>query len=82
MITQNEIALHLIKEDIKYHKLIKHLAEMDVHIEFYPDISSAVQACIAPHLNEMETQEWHDRYVQLIGLKKEEEYIYEQLKAS
>ena len=82
MNTQNQIAIHLIKEDIKYHDLVYHLSEKEVHIEIYPDIPTAVQALIAPDLTEMETQEWHDQYVQLVRLRKSEVEIYQQLKTT
>lgn len=65
--TNQEIAQHLINEDIKYHKLVKHLAEVDVHIEFYPDIATAVQQLTVPNLSEDEQQEWTDRYVEMMG---------------
>lgn len=69
--TNKEIALHLIQEDIKYHELVKHLAEVDVYIEFYPDIATAVQGLIAPDLSEMEQQEWTDWYVRLMRERTE-----------
>lgn len=65
--TNQEIAQHLINEDIKYHKLVKHLAEADVHLEFYPDIATAVQHLTAPNLSEDEQQAWTDRYVERMG---------------
>ncbi len=65
--TNQEIAQHLINEDIKYHKLVKHLAAMDVHLEFYPDIATAVQQLTAPGLSEEEEQVWTDQYVEMIG---------------
>lgn len=70
--TNQEIAQHLINEDIKYHKLVNHLAEMDVHIEFYPDIATAVQALLAPDLSEAEQQSWMDRYVEVMGKAQNE----------
>ena len=69
--TNQEIAFHLIQEDIKYHKLVKHLAEMDVHIEFYPDMATAVQKLLAPDLNDQGIQNWTDHYVQLMNERTE-----------
>lgn len=70
--TNQEIAQHLINEDIKYHKLVNHLAAMDVHIEFYPDIATAVQVLLAPDLTEAEQQNWTDRYVEVMGKAQSE----------
>ena len=72
--TNQEIAQHLINEDIKYHKLVKHLAEVDVHIEFYPDIATAVQQLTAPNLSEEEQQVWTDRYVEMMGRTEEDTF--------
>lgn len=69
--TSKQIALHLIKEDLKYHRLVHHLAQMDVHLEFYPDIARAVQALLFPDLVQEQEQQWTDRYVQLIGMALE-----------
>ena len=80
--TKNEIALHLIKEDIKYHKLIKQLAEMELHLEVYPDLATAVQACLAPNLSEQDQQTWNDKYVQLLGQNVKSEEVMQLLMAS
>jgi len=69
--TNQEIAFHLIQEDIKYHRLVKHLAEMDVHIEFYPDIATAVQKLIAPDISVQKIEKWTDHYVQLMNVRTE-----------
>ena len=62
-----QVALHLIEEDLKYHRLIRHLAEMDVHIEFYPDIASAVHMLLCSAHDEKEHELWTNQYVQLVG---------------
>lgn len=80
--TKHQIALHLIAEDMKYHKLINNLAGMELHLEFYPDIATAVQACLAPNLNEQEQQAWNDRYVQLLGQYQKSDQVLELLMAS
>jgi len=62
-----QIALLLIEEDLKYHRLVKHLAEMDVHIEFYPDIATAVLGLLWPNMDEREQENRTNQYVQLVG---------------
>ena len=73
--TNIEIAQHLITEDLKFHRLHQHLAEVDIICEYYPDMATAVQQLLAPNLNEAGQQEWNDLYVHLMGeasLKKPE----------
>jgi len=39
---QKDLVIHLIIQDILYHRMIYAVQKHDVHIEFYPDIASAV----------------------------------------
>lgn len=66
-----EIALHLIKEDIKYHQMVHHLTAVDIHLEFYPDLATVIQTLVAPNLNSHELQNWTDNYVSAMSEAKE-----------
>ena len=39
---QKDLVIHLIIQDLLYHRMIYAVQKHDVHIEFYPDIASAV----------------------------------------
>lgn len=39
---QKDLVIHLIIQDLLYHRMIYGVQKLDVHIEFYPDIASAV----------------------------------------
>ena len=65
--TSIEIAQHLITEDLKFHRLHQHLAEVDIMCEYFPDLATAIQQLLAPNLNEAGKQEWDDLYAQLMG---------------
>ena len=69
-----EIALHLIKEDLKYHQLVHQLSEVDLHLEHYPDIASAVAQLLVKDLTDKAQQQWTDQYV--LGMSKAREIAW------
>ncbi len=58
------LALHLIKEDLKYHQMVAGCSRQNVHIEFFPDMASVIKALLG---QETEGSEWEDRYVTAMG---------------
>ncbi len=66
-----DLALHLIKEDIKYHQMVHHLTEVDIHLEFYPDLATVIQTLVAPNLTSEELQKWTDNYVSAMSQAKQ-----------
>ena len=58
------LALHLIKEDLKYHQMVAGCSANNVHIEFFPDMASTVKALLN---QESAGDEWEDQYVQAMG---------------
>lgn len=40
--TQKDLAIHLIIQDLLYHRMIYGVQKHEVHIEFYPDLATAV----------------------------------------
>ena len=62
LIMQNEyLALHLIREDLKYHQLAMHLEKVDVHLEFFPDLATVVQELIQPGITEPQIEKWTNK---------------------
>lgn len=62
IVTPERIALHLIKEDLKYHQLVGHLVQVELHLEFYPDLAGAVQQLLQPGLDDQELERWTNKY--------------------
>ena len=60
---KDRIALHLIKEDLKYHQVVYHMAQVEVHFEFYPDLASVIQQLLAPGLSAEQEEAWNNKYV-------------------
>ncbi len=58
------LALHLIKEDLKYHQMVAGCSGQNVHIEFFPDMASVIKSLLG---QEAEGSEWEDSYVCAIG---------------
>ena len=56
-----KLALHLIKEDMQFHKMVAVCNEVDVTIDFYPDLASAVKVLLG---QEEQGDPWDDLYVQ------------------
>ena len=61
------MALHLIKQDLKYHQVVFHLAQVEVHFEFYPDLASVIQKLLVPGLSMKQEEMWNDKYVREIS---------------
>lgn len=59
------LALHLIKEDLKYHQMVAQCSGVEIHIEFFPDLASAVKTLLG---QAAEGSDWEDKYVLGIGL--------------
>ena len=70
----HDIALHLIKEDLKYHQLIHQLGSVDLHLEHYPDMASAVAQLLVKDFSDQAQQQWTDQYV--LGMSKAREIAW------
>ena len=73
-----QIALHLIKEDLIYHQVVHHLAKVEVHLEHYPDFAGAVEKLISQNQSPEASQSWTDQYAQ--GMAKAREIDWNDLK--
>lgn len=62
---QKDLVIHLIIQDLLYHRMIYAVQKHDVHIEFYPDIASAVLTLMG--YNAETDDELTDRYNQFMG---------------
>ena len=55
------LALHLIKEDLRVHQMIDKCREVDILIEYRPDIASTVKTLLN---QDLAGEEWDNNYVQ------------------
>jgi hypothetical protein len=64
--TQKDLVIHLIIQDLLYHRMIYGVQKHEVHIEFYPDLASAVLQLMG---HDMAAQEdsLTDTYNQFMG---------------
>lgn len=64
--TQKDLVIHLIIQDLLYHRMIYGVQKHEVHIEFYPDLASAVLQLMG---HDMATQQdsLTDTYNQFMG---------------
>ncbi|GAB5523404.1 MAG: hypothetical protein Roseis2KO_12760 [Roseivirga sp.] len=51
--------------------MVHHLTEVDIHIEFYPDLATVIQILVAPNLTPHELQNWTDNYVTAMSKARE-----------
>ena len=66
-----QVALHLIKEDLIYHQVVHHLSEVELHMEHYPDIAGAVALLIGQNQSPEALQNWTDEYTQGMAQARE-----------
>ena len=58
--TKKELALHLIKEDLRYHLMVANCHNVDIHIHYYPDMASVVKTLLG---QDRGGEEWDSTYV-------------------
>lgn len=68
---KQDIALHLIKQDLKYHQLVNHLAKVDFHLEYHPDLATAVQQLLCPDIDQKKEEKWINKYVRAMSRAKQ-----------
>ena len=66
MKTKEELILHLIQQDLLYHRMIYGVQQYEVHIEFYPDFISVILILMGIE-TESEVQRLTDIYTVSIG---------------
>ncbi|KOF02913.1 hypothetical protein [Roseivirga seohaensis] len=67
------LALHLIKQDLKYRQMVIGLNNVGIHIEFYPDLVRVIRALMG-HSNVKTLDTWADVYVE--GMSKIEKVAW------
>jgi hypothetical protein len=63
------LALHLIKQDLKYHQMVAIQNSVGINLEFYPDLVKVIRA-LMDHKNPETIDAWADVYVK--GMAKVE----------
>ena len=63
---QKDLVIHLIIQDLLYHRMIYGVQKHDVHIEFYPDLASAVLILMG-YTEETAEDELTDTYNRFMG---------------
>ena len=63
---QKDLVIHLIIQDLLYHRMIYGVQKHDVHIEFYPDLASVVLQLMG-HAEENAEDELTDTYNRFMG---------------
>uniref|UniRef100_UPI00404802ED hypothetical protein n=1 Tax=Roseivirga sp. TaxID=1964215 RepID=UPI00404802ED len=63
------LALHLIKQDLKYHQMVAIQNSVGINLDFYPDLVKVIRALMG-HINPETTDAWADVYVK--GMAKVE----------
>gem|GEM_PF-2148461 len=63
------LALHLIKQDLKYRQMVVAQNSVGIHLEFHPDLVRVIRALMG-HSNVQTIDAWADVYVQ--GMAKVE----------
>ena len=63
---QKDLVIHLIIQDLLYHRMIYGVQKHDVHIEFYPDLASAVLQLMG-YTEETAEDELTDTYNRFMG---------------
>ena len=74
---QKDLIIHLIIQDLLYHRMIYGVQKHDVHIEFYPDLASVVLKLMGLY-TEDEEDSLTDTYNQFMGRVDGHEYMGEQ----
>ena len=64
--TQKDLIIHLIIQDLLYHRMIYGVQKHEVHIEFYPDLATAVLLLMGYAVDEQEDS-LTDMYNQFMG---------------
>lgn len=64
--TQKDLIIHLIIQDLLYHRMIYGVQKHEVHIEFYPDLATAVLLLMG-YSNEDQEDSLTDMYNQFMG---------------
>lgn len=60
-----KIIKHLIRQDMMYHRMVSGLQAYEVHVEFYPDISSAIQMLLGMDDEDL-WDDWDNEYTQFM----------------
>ena len=63
---QKDLVIHLIIQDLLYHRMIYGVQKHDVHIEFYPDLATAVLQLMG-YTEETAEDELTDTYNRFMG---------------
>ena len=67
------LALHLIKQDLKYRQMVAAQNSVGIHLEFYPDLVRVIRALMG-HSDSATIDTWADVYVQ--GMAKVEKVTW------
>jgi len=67
------LALHLIKQDLKYRQMVVAQNSVGIHLEFHPDLVRVIRALMG-HSNVKTIDDWVDVYVQ--GMAKIEKITW------
>lgn len=74
---QKDLIIHLIIQDLLYHRMIYGVQKHDVHIEFYPDLATVVLKLMGLH-DEDEEDNLTDTYNRFMGRVDSHEYMGEE----
>ena len=67
--TQKDLIIHLIIQDLLYHRMIYGVQKHEVHIEFYPDLATAVLLLMGYAVDEQEGCEDRHHHLKTIEVR-------------